>query len=296
MPEQWLSDVSSQGSLLTGALPAEAVLGAILTAAALAGVLLWLAGRILLKPAIVLLLALVGGATGASAAPLVAGDTAAPVAAGAGLGLTLGALLGLVLFRFAMAVALGAVLAVATPLIAAIPLGMPAGAEGAWAAIGSISEGSGRTAGATAAGGPRTSDPAVEPITDPLAEESRNPLAGSVSAAEWVARAAYSALDSEWSELSAGDRAIMALSAMVGAVLGVGVGLILPVWAAGIVSALLGPAVWLPCVVWGARATGLIPAEPLVGGPAGWLMIWAGLAAVGLAVQCGGLIGRRTAK
>ena len=88
----------------------------------------------------------------------------------------------------------------------------------------------------------------------------------------------------------------MGLSAMVGAVLGVGFGLVLPVWAAGIVSALLGPAVWLPCAVWGARAAGLASPEPLAGGPVGWLMIWGGLAAVGLAVQCGGLLGRRGVK
>lgn len=294
MPQGWLSDIAEAGAHadhlgdLAQWVPSQAALLGILAAAAIAGIVLWLAGRIVLKPAIVFLLALAGGGLGAIAAPMLAGNEPIPVAAGAGIGLALGALLGLIVFRFAMAVALGATLAVALPLAAAVPLGMPEEADEAWAAIAAPS------LPPTAATPP---DPSLSTSAPPtwaaIAEGNLADRAGVVTTA---AHHALRALDSRWAQLSPGDRAIMALSSIAGAILGVALGLVLPLWAAGITSALLGPAVWLPCIVCGIRSAGLASPEALAHGPAEWLMIWGGLAAVGLAVQGAGLLGRRAAK
>lgn len=295
MPQGWLSDIAEAGAHadhlgdLAQWVPSQAALLGILTAAAIAGIVLWLAGRIVLKPAIVFLLALAGGALGAIAAPMLAGNEPIPVAAGAGIGLSLGALLGLVLFRFAMAVALGATLAIAVPLAAAVPLGMPQQVDEAWAAIAAPPPPP--TAAAAA------SQPLRSSSWDAAAADPNEPdLAHRAGAATAVAHHALRALDSRWAALSAGDRAVMALSSIAGAVLGVALGLILPLWAAGVTTALLGPAVWLPCLICGVRTAGIATPDTLARGPAEWLMIWGGLAAVGLAIQCGGLLTRRTAK
>ena len=59
MPQGWLSDIAEAGAHadhlgdLAQWVPSQAALLGILTAAAIAGIVLWLAGRIVLKPAIV---------------------------------------------------------------------------------------------------------------------------------------------------------------------------------------------------------------------------------------------------
>ena len=88
---------------------------ALVGAGAVAGVILWLAGRKVLRPTVVLLFALAGGAGATLLAPRVCFASAAPELTWAVVGLAAGAVIGLALFRFAMAVALGTVLGLAAP-------------------------------------------------------------------------------------------------------------------------------------------------------------------------------------
>src|SRR5262249_48063365 len=90
--------------------------------ALLAGLILWLIGRRVLKPIIVIIFALAGGGAGLLLSPLVGAAGGVGVYTGTVVGLALGAVIGLVLYRFSMAVGLGAVLGIAAPLTAAVVL------------------------------------------------------------------------------------------------------------------------------------------------------------------------------
>ncbi len=251
---------------------------ALVAAGAVAGLILWLAGRRVLKPTIVLLFALAGGAGALMLVPRVSFAAAAPEATWAVAGLVAGAVVGLALFRFAMAIALGAVLGLAAPLGAAVALEVtPAPPDegriaAAWQAAAPAWGGS-ETPANLARAAPESTPPDHDPV--------------------WEAAAAVGEeLDAQWQGLPARDQAVLALSAIGGGMLGVLLGLVMPVWASGAVSALLGPAVWLPCGVWLADAAALPGRWLLDRTPVEWLAIWGVLAAVGLVVQWTGLLRR----
>jgi len=252
---------------------------ALVAAGAVAGLILWLAGRKILKPTVVLLFALAGGAGALLLVPKVSFAAAAPQVTWAVAGLAVGAVVGLALFRFAMAVALGAVLGLAAPLGAAVALELsPAPPDeqrlaAAWQA-------------ATPAWGGSEPPTIHAPATPDAPAQDHDPV--------WKAAAVVGEeLDAQWQGLDTRDQAVLALSAIGGGLLGVLLGLVMPVWASGAVSALLGPAVWLPCGVWLADAFS-VPGRAIFAGrtPVEWLVIWGVLAAIGLVVQWTGLLRR----
>lgn len=77
----------------------------------------------------------------------------------------------------------------------------------------------------------------------------------------------------------------LALAAIGGYLLGVVLGFLLPTKASAVITALVGPAVWLPAGVYIIHATKLPFAATLPSAPAPWLIIWAVAAVLGLAVQ-----------
>lgn len=258
---------------------------ALVGAGAIAGIILWLAGRKVLKPTIVLLFALAGGAGALMLVPRVSFAQEAPELTWVAVGLAAGAVLGLALFRFAMAVALGAVLGLAAPLGAAVALEVTPAAPSeerfaaAWGIASPGWERGDHTGGDTGSGeGDTAPEHAEQPESDDRIRQAAT-LAGDE-------------LDAQWEGLPARDQAVLAGAAVGGAMLGVLLGLVMPVWASGAVSALLGPAVWLPSGVWLADAMAVPGREVLERTPVEWLCIWGVLAAVGLVVQWTGLLRR----
>ncbi len=86
------------------------------------GLVLWLAGRRVLKPLLITLAAITGGLLGGLIVPSTSWGASLTVWHGVGLGLIAGLVVGLLLYRSAMAVSVGVVMGAALPLIAAAVL------------------------------------------------------------------------------------------------------------------------------------------------------------------------------
>jgi hypothetical protein len=244
---------------------------------------------------VVTVFALVGGVAGFLLGPLVPGLDSVTVYAGLGAGLVLGAIVGFVLYRFAMATGFGIVLGIAAPLAAAIVLGTrpppppPPDAENPQ---------------------PTAREQLLKDIEDvrtPLKDldagdetAQRDAVEQAVrTAAERIsafAEAAGNDFSQAWQQIPARDRLILVASGAAGLLSGVIAGLFLPAWAAGAVTAMLGAAVWMPAAVWLCGAAGL-PRSPLMDRTAGqWLIVWAGMSAIGMLLQWRGLIRKRARK
>src|SRR5688572_30948890 len=113
------------------------------------GLVLWLIGRRVLKPMVVVLFALLGGAVGFVAVPLTVMSGSVSVYVGLLVGAAVGSLLGVMLYRFSMAIGLGLVLGVAAPLTVAAVMSFkadhgltsPDGAKTAERAVGTEPDG-----------------------------------------------------------------------------------------------------------------------------------------------------------
>lgn len=86
------------------------------------GLVLWLAGRRVLKPLLITLAAVIGGLVGGLIVPSASWGASLSVWHGVGIGLAAGLIVGLLLYRSAMAVTVGVVMGAALPLIAATVL------------------------------------------------------------------------------------------------------------------------------------------------------------------------------
>ncbi|MGH7130465.1 MAG: hypothetical protein ACREJO_00760 [Phycisphaerales bacterium] len=125
-------------------------------------------------------------------------------------------------------------------------------------------------------------------IREPLADlDDSNPTSER-------AREFWGALKSEsseaWGSLPSGGKVWIAGAALTGLALGTILGLMLPAWAAGATTSLVGSAIWLPCGVWLAHATGVPGHAHLNLSPIGWAMVWVVAALIGIAAQWRGLI------
>ncbi|MBL8764410.1 MAG: hypothetical protein JNM07_09095 [Phycisphaerae bacterium] len=240
-------------------------------AAMIAGLILWLKGRVVLKPMLVLLAATLGAAGGYFVFPVSPlKDTVSPHT-GLGIGLVLGAVLGLALYRFAMAVSLGVVSAVAASLVA-LAFTVPEGES-----VSPIDLDQGREMVN------RASDAGVAVGQDATASDRVRAFIETISAE----------LRSSWEAIPTGRRLILAGAAAGGLLLGLAGGLLLPAWGASAVTAMFGSAIWIPNLLWLARATGIPIPAALEFGPRGWLTVWAAVSLAGMAMQWRGLLKRR---
>jgi len=268
-----------------------------------AGLLLWLRGRGVVRPAFAIGFAAFFGALGFYGPPAVGLDIDPHL--GLGVGLVLGALLGLVMFRFAMAVMLGATLGLAAPLIAGAVLRLEPtwlqpreeaptdsasqrflpGEEGTDNFI-TWSENILRDLGVPLPG----SDGAERRDTE-SPEQSENETTGDrliKDGAERVRvflRALGEEARTEWNALSASERWILTGSAVLGVLTGFLAGLARPKHVAALVTGFAGAAMWLPALAFLMKAhdlpgTGLLPGSPLA-----WLLVWCAVALVGALSQ-----------
>lgn len=294
-----------------------------LAAGALAsGLVLWLIGRRVLKPMVVVLFALIGAGVGFVGVPMTMLAGSVSVYVGLAVGLALGALLGVVLYRSAMAVGLGLVLGVAAPLTVAAVMSFkadqyapaPVTSDGAPIAttepdgdaeldripariteevlkkqIDNLRRQLNGDPDAEAA----PTDPPADgdaPPTDAALEDVMRSTAERVAA---FARAVGADAAAGWEQLSPRHRLVLTGSAGLGLALGIILGVILPTWAAGMVTALLGAGVWLAAGTWLALALAIPGSEHLQRPAREWLVIWLAVAALGMLAQWAGLVKRK---
>ena len=142
----------------------------------------------------------------------------------------------------------------------------------------------------------RTNTPTTAAAPDRSAPTIREPLAdlNDVNPASQRAREFWGAIKSEsceaWGSLPSGGKVWIACAGLVGLAMGTILGLMLPAWSAGATTSLVGSAIWLPCGVWLAHATGVPGHTHLTLSPIGWAMVWVVAALIGMAAQWRGLI------
>lgn len=280
----------------------------------LVGLLIWLAGGKLMRPAFIALGALVG--VGAAHLLPVAvtqwiGDWALT-----GIGAVMGALLGWLAFRVLVANTLAVVVAVVSTLAVAAFVKLPVPntpVDGAQVAPEDEPESSGpqtieeRLQSMQLDQVKETIGDAVEQARAKIEETAAQPDdpegPGSIAdltvergsrAVKVFAARTWQQLVYFWNrDLDPRGRALLLLALVLGYLGGLVLGFALPKRAAAVTTAMIGPAVWMPAAAYGVVAMGLplasrIPSDPLL-----WLVAWAVLAGVGVAFQL--VFGRKRA-
>lgn len=250
------------------------------------GLILWLTGERMLKPLVVAGAAALGGLIGSLVTSSTGWGASLTVWHGIGLGVIGGFIVGLLLFRSAMAVGFGLVLGLLLPLIAATSLRAYSGGDATAQADINLQP------VVELARFDRLQDAApkidVEQVPDnlkPIAErvgECWNTLSGEVS--------------TQWRSMPSSHQAIVLMAAAIGLAGGVIAGLSMPKWAGGAVSSMFGAALWLPSMVWLSNAFHAPWREQFDRSPGQWLLIWAGVTALGMIAQWLGLTGGRKKK
>lgn len=107
-----------------------------------------------------------------------------------------------------------------------------------------------------------------------------------------------------WETVPVKNRPLILGATAAGITAGTVLGLLLPAWSAGVVTALAGAAIWLPAALWLGTAWNVPGFSGRSGGaslqslsPGGWIAVWLVVAVVGVACQWYGLMpGGKTAK
>lgn len=293
---------------------AHALMGAVL----ISGLILWLIGRKILKPLTVVVFMLLFGAMGFFLPPIGGLGEWMSVYMGLAVGLGVGAILGILLYRFAMAVGFGLVLGIGAPLVALVIID-----RGPAPAASPLTPDQQLLSGVPVEGPDRISElrdqvqGRLDHLSDSMAEklappeekptpdsppadpkEARNaaPNAAVRNATQRVQafmEAAGGEARQEWDTLSAREQLVLAGSALGGLALGVFAGLLLPKWAAGAVTAMLGGAMWLAAFTWLSGAMNASWHGFLEHGSKRWLIGWCAVSALGMIIQWSGLVKRK---
>lgn len=309
-----VSQTADRAFALIEGLPFEA--HAIMGAALVSGLLLWLWGRALLKPAAGLLGVAAGAFTGLFLAPAFGVDAVfgVPVwvicmVAGGALGLSIAllalriAVVGLSSVAFGLAGLMIAVAVVETPR-------PPGASETAAAEVGAVESGGAEgvdpeglsprervrrdieALGLRLQSRPGERPEAIEPGAAAPAD-TRSEFDVVLDHVGEVVTTAWDYVRASFLSISPADRAMVAGSTLAGLGLGVVFGVVLPRRSSALVTALAGSAMWLTATVWLAQ---LAPARydaaraVVEHDPKSWAVIWPVVALIGLSLQ---LTGRR---
>lgn len=282
-------DVASIDALTASvqALPwsAHAVAGA----AVVVGLLLWGVGRQVLKP----LFCVIGGITGAIggffAAGLIGvdrlGDVPTPFV-GLGVGGVLGMGIAASLYHFTVAVGFAAVAGLTGVLVSATWLEVHADAPSPERSA--ITVQLDRLAAIDA-------ERAAARARPERAERADTGESSLTERARTLAWALGGEARARWGTLDPRSQMVMALSGLGSTFVGFLIGLVLPGRSAAAATALLGSAVWITGAVWLAGALDAPGREYLDRGPKEWLIVWLGVACVGLGLQLRGMASRKSA-
>lgn len=265
-----------------------------------AGLIMWLMGRRVLRP----MFSGIGLAIGAAAGFFLAPGLGIPSLTGIAspyIGLVAGGIIGLVaaalLFRTALALAAGATFAAALSIGAATYLHFRplASVPAPLAPIERfLAPGDSQAQAPSAedvAPTPRDYDPDAAPwdrVTPP--PDGRSSIGDAleneaVAKAKEFMAATRQAISEQWASNPPPHRVVIFLAGVLGAGLGGLVGLVLPKRGAALVTSITGSAVWLPCALWTAHATGVPMTGVLDQPPPVWLGVWLGVATLGLTIQ-----------
>lgn len=283
------------------------------------GIILWLLGGRVLKPAFALIGAALGGFAGVVLVPLtglpaitLGGVSIGPGFVGLLVGAIVGALVSVGLFRVVITLSAGVVFLVAGTLAGLVYLQH-------------VPEGSGdiRVEAAEALEGEaHEAADALRRGTDELrkqAGQTLEDLAGQVAGEEAQATGLISNEDMEavkeqlrdaaqrsraflgevrdnaqaaWNERTPRERVVILGSGMAGLLAGLIGGVLFPRRATALITALLGAAVWLFCAIALLRSLAGLGEGALAYSAQTWTVVWVGTAIIGLALQLG-VIGRR---
>ncbi len=263
----------------------------------IAGIVLWLSGRRVLKPTVGFIAAGTGALVGLLAIPALAPDAGVSPLVGCLGGWVIGLLAGILLYRPCVAmlfgIALGSGLAVAAAgVLTVASTWPPAGLEGLFTRVPSVPSVAKAVQDSTAPT-PRTSyagpTPAanIQQVVGPLAEGARDMAMAARDLGECLEHEARLG----WDQSSMRDRIIICGAGALGLLAGAWLGLSMPAWAASGVTALVGAAIWLPGAVWLAHAMNAPGREALNLPPTGWTIVWVVVSIFGMAAQWAGLLG-----
>jgi uncharacterized membrane protein len=247
-----------------------------------AGLVLWLCGRVVLRPLFGVFGALIGGAVGFLALPGVGQETVfgfpSPYA-GLVIGGVIGLVLAIVLYRFALAIAMALVLGLVAVLAAGVYLDSQPLKQAAATAREALPK------------PPALKEAERLHIDREHAKEAARTAAGQVR--QFLDQRGDS-ISAAWSQVPVSQRVTIVIAGLAGVLGGFFVGLLMPKRSAAAATALLGSALWLPCLGWILAALGTPWADITQRQSLVWLAIWLGVAAVGFIVQVSGL-GRHAA-
>lgn len=266
-----------------------------------AGLLLWLAGGKFIKPVLAVMGIVLGGWTGLVAFPLFGVSHILGVPAHL-VGIIGGCLLGLVLsvllFRVAMIVSGAVAFAAAGFLGGAIYLQY---APTQWRSADSAPAEAAPPADSSPTSPPslvpdsltgedltRARDAAADAaqdVLDQMNEDTRTILKGVAERIRKFAEALERQVTRLWNELSPRDKQILGLSTLIGAALGVLIGVLMPGKSAAMITSMAGAAIWLASATWLAHALEIPGRNLLHRSPMGWAFIWIVFSTLGLMFQ-----------
>ncbi len=232
----------------------------------IAGIALLIAGRRLLRMALILGAAALGGAFFFYMAPTLSipADPNLMLA----IGLALGAIAGILLYRVTVSVTAMALLAAAGPLVAAGAMRLAPTQE--WLPKESEE--------------PVAAELALAPAA--LSEEDRDEaIEAAWERVRGFGRQVREKAGAEWATLDGRQKSILAGSSMLGAALGLLLGAASPKRTAAVMSSFMGAGLILPSSAWLTEAYAPAAAARLPDDAVVWLALWVGLSVVGAAVQ-----------
>jgi hypothetical protein len=245
-----------------------------------AGLVLWLVGRVVLRPVFGFIGALIGGSIGFFVLPAAGPETVfgfpSPYA-GLLIGAVVGLIGGILLYRFALAILMSLVVGLAGVLAAGVYLNSQEV----------------NSAAATARAGIKA--PALEQAEQlHLSKDmSRDQIKESAQTVAAQVRAFLDArgeeLSASWSQIPAAHRVTLVIAGLSGMLAGFLMGLLAPRRSAAAATALFGSGLWLPCLGWILSSLGTRGLDITQRSPTVWLIVWLVAAAVGFVAQTSSL-------
>jgi len=256
------------------------------------GLVLWLAGAKVLKPALAILGTMWGAAAGAMLFPMLTSPGSPtpgnidPAWIGLGCGAVLGLLATLLTFRTAIALSLGAVCAMLAFVATAAMLGiaqLPSGQVQERQA----SSDSPRIWIVAHASDPATHGGFVRSGHEIVADQPTSSLGFTGPAAKVEAQLRTFADDASqtWNTLSRGSQMTLLIGALAGALVGMVLGLTATRSATALLTSSTGSAAWLIGGAWLVQAVAPTAFDRFDIQPVGWLAIWLTLSAAGVFMQ-----------
>lgn len=252
----------------------------------IAGAMLWIAGRRVLKPTFAVLGALAGGFLGNAIVPGMGIDSMFGLSggmAGAAVGGALGALAAILIFRVAIGVLAATVVSGLAILAASIFIQT---SEPPPAEIDTQSE--------SMLVEPETSldedsSSWKDEFREDVREGAKDVAAGDKKPRQFVTDL-YGGLKAElWDPLDAGDKMLLTSSGLAGFVAGLALGVFAPKKTTALVTAFAGAGMWLPAVYFLSQSLDLPGKAMFERTPIEWLAIWLVISMTGLFIQWQGL-------